>query len=291
MNFYQQEDSLKKEFKRIVFLTIGTVIFAFNINSFVNAGGLFPGGAAGITLLIQEIGTKFFSVSIPYSLIYIPVNLLPVYIGFKYIGKKFTLYSFYVIALSSFLTDLMADITITYDVLLIAIFGGILNGIAISTCLYFGACAGGTDFVSIYLSEKKGIDAWNYILIFNVCILTIAGLLFGFDRALYSIIFQFTTTQVISTMFKRYQKNTLWIVTSKPDDVYETIRKITHHGGTHMKGVGCYEGKVKDMIYSVVSSEEVNKVINEIQKVDSKAFINVMKTEQINGRFYKRPND
>lgn len=291
MNFYQQDDNFKKEIKRIVFLTIGAAMIAFNINSFVSAGGLFPGGAAGISLLIQEIGTHFFSISIPYSVIYIPVNLIPIYIGFRYIGKKFTIYSFYVIATSSFFTDLMANITITYDVLLIAIFGGILNGLAISTCLYFGACAGGTDFISIFLSEKKGIDAWNYILMFNVCILVIAGLLFGFDRALYSIIFQFTTTQVISTLFKRYQKNTLWIVTAKPVQVYEKIREITNHGGTLMKGVGCYEGKEKDMIYSVVSSEEVNKVINEIQKIDSKAFINVMKTEQINGRFYKRPND
>ena len=93
------------------------------------------------------------------------------------------------------MADLFPDITITYDTLLIAIFGGIINGAAISLSLIAGASAGGTDFISIYFSEKRGIDAWNYIFMANVVILMTAGVLFGFDRALYSIIFQFCTTQ------------------------------------------------------------------------------------------------
>ena len=80
--------------------------------------------------------------------------------------------------------------TITYDTLLISIFGGILGSAAISICLINGASGGGTDFISIYFSEKKGIDAWNYIFLGNVVILTTAGILFGFDKALYSIIYQ-----------------------------------------------------------------------------------------------------
>lgn len=291
MNVLNEKKGAKRELKRILFLSIGAALIAFNIKSFVRTGGLFPGGFSGITILIQQIASTFFDLEIPYTAIYIPVNLIPVYIGFKYIGKKFTFYSFYVIALSSILTDIMPAVTITYDVLLICIFGGIINGFAISLCLYVGASAGGTDFISIYMSEKKGIDAWNYILVGNIGILTVAGILFGFDKALYSIIFQFCTTQIISTMYKRYQKHTLWIITEKPNAVYGRIRKITHHDATIFKGIGCYEGTERNMVYSVVSSEEVNKVINEIKRIDQKAFINVMKTEQLNGRFYKRPND
>lgn len=291
MEILNDNNKIKRELKRILILCIGAALIAFNIKSFVRTGGLFPGGFSGITILAQQIASTFFNITIPYSVIYIPINLIPMYIGFKYIGKKFTLYSFFVIALSSVLTDLMPAVTITYDTLLICIFGGLINGFAISICLFVGASAGGTDFISIFLAEKKGIDAWNYILMGNVAILSIAGVLFGFDKALYSIIFQFCTTQVIQILYKRYQKHTLWIITEKPNAVYGRIKEITHHDATIFKGIGCFEGTERNMVYSVVSSEEVSKVIKEIKTVDEKAFINVIKTEELNGRFYKRPKD
>ena len=270
-------------------LTVASIIIAFNLRSFVRTGGLFPGGFSGLSILIQQIALKFFHISIPYSVLYLPLNLIPAFIGFKYIGKKFTVYSFYVVFLSGILTDIFPPITITYDSLLIAIFGGLINGVAISICLIFGASGGGTDFISIFLSERKGIDAWNYILFANVVILGTAGVLFGFDKALYSIIYQFTSTQVIQTLFKRYQQDTLIIITSQPSAVYGKIRELTHHDATLIEGQGCYEGAERNILYSVVGREQVDKVISAIKEIDEKAFINVIKTEQINGRFYRKP--
>lgn len=287
----ERRQRLKKEFRRLLFCTMGALLYAFNLQSFVRTGGLFPGGFAGITLLIQQIGDTFFHVSLPYTLLYIPLNLVPIYIGIRYLGKRFTIYSIYVIVLSSFMTDILPSVTITYDVLLICIFGGILNGVAISLCLFVGASGGGTDFISIYFSEKRGIDAWNYIFLGNVCILVTAGLLFGFDRALYSIIFQFCSTQIIQLLYKRYQKNTLLIITDQPNVIYGRIKAITNHDATLFKGIGCYEGTERNMLYSVVSSEEVSRVLAAIREADPKAFVNVIKTEQIGGWFYNRPND
>ena len=280
---------VKKDLKTLAILTLGAAIYAFNLRSFVNTGGLFPGGFAGITLLIQRIGSQFFHVTIPYSLVYLPLNIVPAYIGFRFIGKRFTIFSFYVVLLSSFLTDLLPDITITYDTLLISIFGGILNGVSISVSLLAGASGGGTDFISIYFSEKRGIDTWNYIFLGNVCILTLAGVLFGFDAALYSIIFQFCSTQVIQMLYKRYQKDTLLIITSKPREVYEQIRISTHHDATLIEGEGCFEEAPRHILYSVVGRGEVDRLMQEIRVIDEKAFINVIQTEQVNGRFYRQP--
>ena len=120
-------------------------------------------------------------------------------------------------------------------------------------------------------------------------ILTTAGILFGFDKALYSIIYQFTSTQVIQTLFKRYQKDTLLIITSQPQAIYGKIRELTHHDATLIHGTGCFEGAERNILYSVVGREQVDKVISAIKKIDEKAFINVIRTEQINGRFYKVP--
>ena len=285
------ESYLQKTIKRIVFCTAGAALMAFNLQSFVRVGSLFPGGGAGLTLLILRFFDQYLGIALPYTMVYIPVNLIPIYIGLRYLGKHFTFYSIYVIILSSFLTDLMPDITIVYDPLLVTVFGGILNGVAISLCLYVGASMGGTDFISIYLSQKKGIDAWNYILMGNIVMLCIAGLLFGFEPALYSIIFQFCTTQVIHMLYKKYQKQTLFIITEMPNAVYGRIKEVTHHDATLFKGMGCYKGVERNMLYSVVSSEEVNKVLSEIKSVDPKAFVNVVKTDLVDGRFYSRPHD
>lgn len=279
----------KKEIKTILALTLASCIIAFNLKSFVQTGGLFPGGFSGLTILIQRIFEMFFDLHIPYSVLYLPLNLVPAFIGFKFISVRFTLYSFYVVALSGVLTDLFPTFTITYDTLLIAIFGGILNAVAISICLIFEASGGGTDFISIYFSEKKGIDAWNYIFAANVVILVTAGILFGFDKALYSIIYQYTSTQVIQMMFKRYQKDTLLIITELPGAVYGRIREITHHDATLIEATGCFEGAPRNILYSVIGREQVDKVIAAIKEIDPKAFINVINTEQINGRFYKKP--
>ena len=289
---YEPETRSKaeKNLRSLLLCTLGAAIYAFNLNSFVAAGGLYPGGFAGITVLVQNIGAIFGGVNIPYTAVYLPLNLIPIYIGIRYLGKRFTFFSVYVIMLSSILADLLPRVEITSDILLISIFGGIITGVAVVLCLLAGASAGGTDFISIYFSEKKGIDTWNYIFIANICILIAAGIIFGFDKALYSIIFQYASTQIIQMLHKRYQKHTLLIITEQPNVIYGRIRAITNHDATLFKGIGCYQGAERNMLYSVVSSDEVDKVMAAIKEADPGAFINSIKTEEIGGWFYSKPN-
>ena len=269
-------------------VTFGAVLFAINLRTFIPAGGLYPSGFSGIAILIQRVCAKFFALDIPFTALYIPINLIPIYIGFKYIGKRFTLYSLYVITLTSILTDTIPKFMITDDMLLISVFGGILNGLAVVVTLLAGASGGGMDFISIFMSERKGKDAWNLILLTNSVILLTAGFLFGFEKALYSIIFQYCNTQIIKFFYKRYQKHTLLIITDKTQEIYEQIRILTHHDATLFVGTGCYEGTERKMLYSVVSSDQVSTVINIIKEIDPKAFINSLKTEELSGRFYKQ---
>ena len=119
---------------------------------------IIPGGANGLTLLIQSIFDRYLHITIPYTAINVLLNAIPVYIGFRFIGKKFTLCSCLVIFLTGFLTDSLPAYTITSDILLISIFGGLINGFAISLCLKCDATTGGTDFISIFLSRGKGIN-------------------------------------------------------------------------------------------------------------------------------------
>lgn len=279
------------DIKRAALIVAAALLMAMNIKSFVRAGDLLPGGFNGLTLLIQQITRHFWSIDLSYSLINFSLNAVPVFISFKYIGKKFTGYSCLMIVLTGIFTDIFSGFQVTNDVLLVAVFGGILNACAIYLCLYAHATSGGTDFIAIFFSEKFGIDTWNYIFFGNCVILAIAGYLFDWNEALYSIIFQYTSTQVLHLLYKRYQKQTLLIITSKPDEIYEEIREQTNHDATLFKGIGCYKKKECNMLYSVVGKDEIKSITKKIRQIDPGAFINAMNTQQVTGRFYQRPND
>lgn len=287
---FEGENGVRNYIKRYVIIFVAALIMAFNVSNVARVGGILPGGVTGITLLIQKIGLTFFNVHIPYSAIYIPLNSIPIYIGYRYIGKNFTTNSLIMIVLTSVMVDFIPNFHIMNDILLCSIFGGLLNGLAIGICLLTNATSGGTDIISIFISQKYKKDAWNYIFLGNVCVLVAAGLMFGIEEALYSIILQFVSTNVIQMIYKRYQKQTMFIVTEKVDEIYHVIRDLTHHDGTLFKGVGLYQGKTRNMIYSVVSSEEISRVVSEIKAIDQEAFINIMKSQEIKGKFYQRTN-
>ena len=276
---------------QILVASFASFVMAININTFVHTGGLLPGGASGITLLIQESFSSFANIKVSYTVINLLVNAIPVYIGFKFIGKRFTTVSCYVIVLTSVLTDLLPSVIITKDIMLISVFGGLINGAAIGLCLLMDATSGGTDFIAIYLSEKRGVDSFYIPLVINGVILALAGIMFDWDKALYSIIFQFASTMAIRMIYRKYQKATIFVITNKPREVCDTIASISNHGATILEGEGSYEHCERNVVYSVVSGAEAGKVTSAIKKADENAFVNVLKTERVMGRFYQRPTE
>jgi uncharacterized membrane-anchored protein YitT (DUF2179 family) len=281
--------------KRVSFILAGSVLMAFNLNTFIHAGGLLPGGFNGLTLLIQEICLRYGGFHLPFSVVNYTLNAVPAIICFKFIGKRFAGYSILMIIITGLLTDWMPRMFMDFlqlkDTLLSAVFGGILNGAATSLCLFAGATSGGTDFIAIFISERYRRDSWNYIFAGNCVILAVGAFLFSVDKALYSIIFQFATTMTLTALYKGYQQKTMLIITNKHDEIYRLIQAKTHHGATSFRGTGEYEKTERVLLYSVVNADEVTELVNAIMKTDPAAFVNVVRTEQLNGRFYKQPRD
>ena len=278
---------VKKHILTALAVTVAAFVMAVNKNTFVDTAGLYPGGVAGLTILIQRFAADAFQIALPFTVINLLLNAVPVYIGFRYIGKNFTLYSCLMILLNSLFTDLLPSHIITEDILLISVFGGIIQGAAVALCLNAGATSGGTDFISIFLSERRGMDSFSVILLFNAVIICIAGLIFGWDKALYSIIFQYSTTAVIRILYKKFQQSTLFIVTTKPVAVCNAIYNISQHGATILEGKGSYAYCERNVVYSVVSAAESKKVIQVIRQADPDAFINEIKTQKLSGRFFQ----
>ncbi len=285
------KDSYFRDVKRFVLVLMGGLLLAVNISTFVHSANLFPGGFAGVALLLQEVFAIYLHVHVPYSVLVYAFNLVPVIIGFRCIGHKFTVFSVVMIVVSGFMTDLLPDYNLTDDMLLCSVFGGILNALAVTLCLLADSSSGGTDFIAIFVSERTGKSAWNAIFLFNCTVLLVAGVLFGWDKALYSIIFQFTSTQAINFCYKKYAKTPLLIITDNAEAIYEVIKRITNHTATVFEGRGEYSGKIHEMLYTVVSSSESGKLEKEIRSVDPNAFINVLQSKEIIGRFFRRAND
>ena len=281
----------KRDSKRVLLVILGGLLLALSIKIFANAGGLVPGGVSGLAVLIQMLLDNYLSLKVPYTLINIVLNSVPVYIGFRFIGKKFTLLSLLMILASSIFTDIIPGHAITSDPLLISVFGGIIHGVAISCALLGDATSGGTDFIAIFLSERKGMETWNIILAFNAIMLTTSGLFFGWDKAMYSIIFQFISTQVLHLLYRNYQQQTLFIVTDKPQEICDAIYRTCNHGATMIESEGSHSHKEYKMVYSVISGADAKKAIRTVKEIDPDAFINSIRTTELQGNFYLRPKD
>lgn len=273
----------------LICILLGSAIIAININTFVEQGGLVPGGFNGLTKLIQRVGWKFFQVRIPFTLLNVLFNAIPGICAYRLVGKKFTLLSCVSLLTVSILVDRLPVIPITGDILLISVFGGIISGLGASLVLNSNASGGGTDFIAMSLSAKYKVATFNYMLIFSAVVILISGALFGMDKALYSIIFQFCSTQVINTFYKKYKKKTLLIVTDNPAAVSADLFELTNHSSTILKGFGSYTAQKKYLIYTVLSDRDVKRMKKQIREQYPETFVNVINSSDVVGNFYIQP--
>lgn len=277
----------------VIAVLISALIQTFVIQAFIQPADLLSSGFTGIAILIDKISTAFFGHSISISFLLIALNLPVALLCYKAISKRFVFYSLLQVFFSStFLKVLRFEPFFeANDDILNVVFGGFLYGICIVLALKGRASTGGTDFIALYVSNKKGRSIWNYVFIFNVILLCIFGVLFGWSEAGYSILFQYVTTRTISTFHQRYVRVTLQMTTSKQEEVIEAYIKNFRHGLSCVDAIGGYSKKKVTVIHTVVSSYEVPDIVETMKMVDPYIIINSFKTEQFYGRFYQAPID
>ncbi len=307
MPFFQRARNRKTAAKFVV-LALASLLMAANYRTFVEWGGLYPAGATGLSMLLQRLSQRMVDAAgwgwvVPFSPINFILNAIPVWIGLLFVGRRFTLWSVYVIVLTGIFTDLIpVDTIISFipeaelarlktDPFLTSLFGGIVFGFSMSLCLRWNATTGGTDFIAIYLSEKKGRETWNIILAVNASILLAGGYEFGWTGALYSIVYQFVTLQVVHLMYRTYQYQSLVIVTQKAAKICEAIHRVSHHGATIMDARGASTGAKNQVVYSVVAADDTAAIYSLCKTLDPDAFITASSTSRVIGRFYLRPRD
>lgn len=279
----------QKDLKTLIMVAVSAFLYALSLKMFIQAGGLYPGGFSGISVLTTRLLSKYAQVEIPFAVFYIALNIVPTVLVFKYVGKRFTVFSVIQYLLVSLFTLILPNINLTADIILISVFGGILAGFATSLSLAVNASGGGTDFLAIYAANKFKREPWSAVMAGNVVILAIAGIFFGWDKALYSIIYQFVYSQVVSSRHLRYKHVSLIIITQEPDLMMTKIFATLRHGITKLWGEGGYSHTPKSVLYMVVNEFEVEDVIEACKSVDPHVFISVNKTERVVGNYYQKP--
>ena len=281
-----------KEFRNLV--TLCAVILsgfmqATIIQVFMRPLNLLSSGFTGVAILVEKITSTYFSFTFSTSLGMLVLNIPIALFCCKSISKRFTFFSLLQVIIASFFLKVIHFEALFDDRLLNIIFGGFLYGMQAVIALKANASTGGTDFIALYISNKKNKSIFSYVFIFNACLLIIFGMMFGWENAGYSILFQFISTKTIDTFYNRYARMTLQITTSKPDAVIQCLIKNYRHGLSRVDGIGGYSGRNISLIHVVVSSYEVGEMVALMRTVDPHVIVNVMKTENFYGGFYLKP--
>ncbi len=281
-----------KEFRNLV--TLCAVILsgfmqATIIQVFMRPLNLLSSGFTGVAILVEKITSTYFGFTFSTSLGMLVLNIPIALFCCKSISKRFTFFSLLQVIIASFFLKVIHFEALFDDRLLNIIFGGLLYGMQAVIALKANASTGGTDFIALYISNKKNKSIFSYVFIFNACLLIIFGMMFGWENAGYSILFQFISTKTIDTFYNRYARMTLQITTSKPDAVIQCLIKNYRHGLSRVDGIGGYSGRNISLIHVVVSSYEVGEMVALMRTVDPHVIVNVMKTENFYGGFYLKP--
>ncbi len=280
---------MKKRYLIMVAAVIASALLqAFTMNTFLTPVQLLPSGFTGIASLLERLAATVgipFTTSLGMVLLNIPVAAY----CYSHIGKKFVIFSMLQIVLASIFLRVLKPSPMFDDVLLNICFGGFLYGMSIALALKGNASTGGMDFIALYVSNRIGKSIWQYVFIFNCCLLCIFGILFGWEHAGYSILFQFISTKTIDNFYHRFKRVTLQITTQKPHQIVKEYISFCKHGISVLDGYGGYSGKKMSLLHTVVSSYEVQDVVYHLKQVDPGVIINVLPTESFVGHFYQKP--
>ena len=206
--------STKQLFQMTFWVLLSAITQAFALTSFSVPAGIYPSGVSGLSRLLSDILKTFMNYDLPYFYLYLIINIILAFIVFRHIGKLFTIFSLLQTVLVSLLASKFQALHILDDRLLMALFGGLINGFGVSLALTNGASSGGTDFLSVYFSNKFHRSMWDYVFVFNSLLVLVSGLLFGWETAAYSMIYQYTSTLIVNRMHKRYTHQAIIIVTN-----------------------------------------------------------------------------
>ena len=259
---------------------------AIAVNFFFEPGHVYSSGVTGLSQVLSAISGRYLGFTIPVAVAFYAINLPLLVLAWYKIGHKFTVFTFITVTMSSLFIQLIHQVTLTPDPLINAIFGGLVMGTGIGYGLKSRISSGGTDVISLTIRKMTGRSVGSISLLVNGIIMLFAGLLFGWQYALYSMVTIFVSSRVTDALFTRQKKMQALIVTSRPERVIQMIHKKLHRVVTCINDAeGTYQHEKKAVLLAIITREEYSDFKHFMAKADPSAFVSIAEDVHVMGRF------
>lgn len=291
-DFIQNSFSFQKFSQKFTAALIYALMSSIALNFFFQPGNVYSSGITGLAQILTTLSSRFIGFQIPVSATLYLLNLPLFVIAWRFIGRRFTLYTILTVTLSSLLIHIMPEMTLSTDPIINAIFGGVVNGAGIGYALRNSISSGGTDIISISIRRQTGHSVGSISLIFNGFIMIIAGILFGWQYMFYSMLTIFVSSRVTDAIFTKQKKMQVMIVTKNPQIVIDSVQKNLHRGVTVVNNAeGGYSHEKTTILFTIITRFEYNEFKQIMKTTDPKAFVSISENVKILGNFYKIPGE
>ncbi len=273
-----------KWFKNIIFLTFGAVITGCALETFLVPNKIIDGGVIGISMIVSHISNWNL------GLLVLILNAPFILLALTKLGKRFVIQTAYANVILALSLNFFHHYKATEDLLLATVFGGIILGIGVGLILKNEGSLDGTEVLSLLVSKKFGFSVGEFIMGINVFIYMLAGLVFGWESAMYSIMTYFIVSKVIDIVMEGFNSSkSVRIISDDASAIGQALIEKLDISVTYLQGIGGYTGQDKDLIYCVISRLELPKMLDIIKEIDPKAFVSVVDVHEVyGGRFRKR---
>lgn len=270
----------------LLMITLGAVMAAFALEEFLIPSTILDGGITGVSMILNKL------TAVHIALFILVLNLPFLIVGFKLLGAGFFARGIYGMVLFSLMLEVFREFTnVTETELLAVVFGGIILGAGVGLVLRFGGCLDGTEIVALIISKKTAFSTGQIILAINIVIYAAAGLLFGWDRAMYSLLTYFITFKIIDVVEEGLeQAKAVMIITDEGRAVADEIYRRLGRTCTLLEGEGLVSGK-KVVLYCVITRVEMAEIKRIIHTSDESAFVTVTEVSEIIGHHIKRRDE
>ena len=274
---------VKEHLVPIIMLILGAACAAFSIECFLITNTILDGGVTGISMMLNFVS------ELPLSILIVVINIPFFVVGFRALGKRFLLRALISMASFALFLEVFRDVdTVTSSELLAVVFGGVLLGVGVGTVLRNGGCLDGTEIAAMLLSRRTSVSTGGIIFFINIFIYAVAGLLFGWDRALLSLLTYFITFKIIDLVEEGMeQAKAAMIITENASELADTIYKQLGRTCTFISAEGLVSGSGKTVLYCVITRVELNELKRIINEADISAFVTISEVSEIIGNHVK----
>lgn len=257
------------------------------LNVFWRPGNIYASGITGLSQIITTFMERTVGFDVSVALVYFCLNLPLFFLAWFKISKKFTIFTFLTVSLTSLAIEWMPVTPLTPDPIICAVFGGAINGAAIGFAMKNGISSGGIDIITITLRQLTGKSVGSFAIIINGLIVITAGYLFGWQFAMYSVLSIFISGKVTDIVYTKQQKMQVMIITTRPEEVVEAVQCRLRRGITLINDAeGAFDHSEKTVLLTVITRYEMYELEEAMTVADPKAFVSISENVKILGNFY-----